>query len=285
MSSADTDSLILVRDVDALRRRIAAWRRDHHTVALVPTMGALHRAHRALMVRAGQLADRVVATIFVNPKQFGPAEDLAAYPRQESADFRLLAEAGVHLLFAPDVATMYPKGFATNVHIGRLSTILDGAHRTRHFDGVATVVTKLLLQAAPDMALFGEKDYQQLCLIKRLVTDLDIPVDIVGVPTLREADGLALSSRNAYLTTEQRAIAPVLYREITEAATAIVAGAKVQAALTTAKDRILAAGFASVDYVDARAPDTLAPYKSGPGRVLAAARLGKARLIDNVAFG
>jgi pantoate--beta-alanine ligase len=285
MSSAETDSLVLVRDVDALRRRIAAWRREHRTVALVPTMGALHRGHRALMTRAAQLADRIVATIFVNPKQFGPTEDFAAYPRQESADFRLLAEAGVHLLFAPEVATMYPAAFATGVRVNKLSTILDGAHRTGHFDGVSTVVTKLLLQAAPDLALFGEKDYQQLCIIKRLVTDLDIPVDIVGVATVREPDGLALSSRNAYLTPAERQVAPALYRAITDAATTIAGGAPVKATLTAARDRILAAGFAAVDYVEARNPETLAPYKRGAGRILAAARLGQARLIDNVPFG
>jgi len=208
MSIADTDSTVIVRDIDALRRRIGAWRREHKSVALVPTMGALHKGHVTLMARAQQMADRVVATIFVNPKQFGPKEDLAAYPRQESADFQMLSAAGVHLLFAPDVATMYPMGYATTVSVAGVSNVLEGAHRAGHFDGVATVVTKLLLQAGPDLALFGEKDYQQLLVIKRLTADLNIPTEIIGVPTVREADGLAMSSRNAYLTAAERAKAP-----------------------------------------------------------------------------
>ena len=284
MAAADT--LILVRDVDSLRRRIAGWRRDHLKVALVPTMGALHKGHLALVQRGLQLCDRIVATIFVNPKQFGPSEDLAAYPRRESEDFQMLSTAGVHLLFAPDVAAMYPPGFATNVHVAGLSEELDGAHRPGHFDGVATVVTKLLLQAAPDVALFGEKDYQQLAIIKRLQADLNIPVDIVGVPTVRDADGLALSSRNAYLTADECARAPALHKAIVAAAQAIAAGGDIAAALATAKAAITAAGFGPIDYVEARHAETLAPRGSAaePGRVLAAAQLGRARLIDNVAI-
>ncbi|TAL01247.1 MAG: pantoate--beta-alanine ligase [Rhodospirillaceae bacterium] len=286
MAAADADSTVIVRDIDALRRRIGAWRRDHQSVALVPTMGALHNGHLTLMARAQQMADRVVATIFVNPKQFGPREDLAAYPRQESTDFQMLAAAGVHLLFAPDVATMYPKGYATSVRVAGLSTMLDGAHRRGHFDGVTTVVTKLLLQAGPNIALFGEKDYQQLTIIKRLAVDLNIPVDIIGVPTVREGDGLAMSSRNAYLTAAERARAPALYRAITAAAADIAAGGDITAALAVAREKILQAGFSKIDYVDARHEETLARLKSirEPGRILAAAHMGNARLIDNVAI-
>ena len=283
---ASADSLIMVRDVDSLRRRIAAWRRDHLKVALVPTMGALHKGHVALMQRGLQQADRVVATIFVNPKQFGPSEDFSAYPRQENADFDMLAKAGVHLLFAPEPATMYPEGFATAVRVAGLSDVLDGAHRPGHFDGVATVVTKLLLQAGPDIALFGEKDYQQLAIIKRLQTDLNIPVDIIGVATQRDTDGLALSSRNAYLTAEERKKAPALFTAISAAAKAIAGGADIAASMSAAKEQIAAAGFGTIDYVEARHADTLAPLTNAvePGRVLAAAQLGRARLIDNVAI-
>ncbi len=279
-------SLVTVRDVESLRRRIQGWRREGRTVALVPTMGALHKGHITLMERAKKMADAVIATIFVNPKQFGPGEDLAAYPRRETEDFEMLNAAGVHLLFAPDVAVMYPANFSTNIHVSGVSDFLDGAHRPGHFDGVATVVTKLLLQALPDIALFGEKDYQQLAVIRRLVADLNIPVDIIGVETVREPDGLALSSRNAYLTSEERAKAPALNAAIGAAARAIAAGEEIAAATAAARERILAAGFAKVDYVEARHAETLAPLgaKTEPGRILAAAQLGRARLIDNVAI-
>ncbi len=249
-------------------------------------MGALHEGHLVLMDRALKMADRVVASIFVNPKQFGPSEDFALYPRRETEDFEMLNAAGVHLLFAPDVATMYPPGFATSVHIGELTAILDGAHRAGHFDGVATVVAKLLLQSLPDIALFGEKDYQQLTLIRRLVSDLNIPVDIIGVETVRAADGLAMSSRNAYLTPGERSQAPALYRAISTAAAAIASGGDIATALEAARAEILKGGFGDVDYVEARHAETLAPLTSRtePGRVLAAAQLGRARLIDNVAI-
>jgi pantoate--beta-alanine ligase len=283
---ADNDSLILVRDIETLRRRVDGWRREHLSVALVPTMGALHRGHITLMARAQQMADRVIATIFVNPKQFGPNEDFAAYPRQEGQDFQMLAAAGVHLLFAPEPATMYPPNFATTVQVKGVSSGLEGAHRKGHFDGVATVVAKLLLQALPDIALFGEKDYQQLLVIKRLAADLNIRTDIIGIPTVREDDGLAMSSRNAYLTKDERARAPTLHAAITAAAAAIANGDDIKKTLAAAKERILGAGFASVDYVEARHAETLAPLKTAttPGRILAAAQLGRARLIDNVAI-
>ncbi|MGE3475725.1 MAG: pantoate--beta-alanine ligase [Rhodospirillaceae bacterium] len=279
-------SLVAVRDVENLRRRIKGWRREGLTVALVPTMGALHKGHITLMERAKKMADRVVATIFVNPRQFGPNEDLAAYPRRENEDYEMLNAAGVHLLFAPDVAAMYPANFATSIQIAGIGEQLDGAHRPGHFNGVATVVTKLLLQALPDIALFGEKDYQQLAVIRRLVADLNIPVDIIGVETVREADGLALSSRNAYLSAEERAKAPALNAAINAAAKAIAKGESIAAATAAAREQILAAGFAKVDYVEARHAETLAPLGSNaePGRVLAAAHMGRARLIDNVAI-
>ena len=283
-SSPYAGALVAVRDVESLRRRVQAWRREGRSIALVPTMGALHKGHLTLMDRAQKMADRVVATIFVNPKQFGPAEDFQAYPRPEHDDFELLNTSGVHLLFAPDVAAMYPNGFNTNVRVSGLSEVLDGAHRPTHFDGVSTVVTKLLLQVLPDIALFGEKDYQQLALIKRLVADLNIPVDIIGVPTVRDADGLALSSRNAYLTPAERAQAPKLHAAIVVAAAAIAGGGDIAKALAAARDEILKSGFREVDYVEARHAETLAPLLNPrePGRVLAAAHLGRARLIDNV---
>jgi len=284
MPAADTDSIVMVRDIDSLRHRIDAWRREHKSVALVPTMGALHKGHFTLMARAQQMAERVVATIFVNPTQFGPREDFSGYPRREADDFQLLAASGVHLVFAPEERTMYPKGFATSVRVKGLSTILDGGHRRGHFNGVATVVTKLLLQAGPNIALFGEKDFQQLTIIKRLVADLNIRTEIIGVPTVREADGLAMSSRNAYLTADERAQAPALFRAIDAAAASIADGANISGALETAANAILDAGFARVDYVEARHAETLAPLKNAgqPGRILAAAQLGRARLIDNV---
>ncbi len=284
MVANNTSTLIAVRDVDALRRRIKAWRREGKSVALVPTMGALHKGHLTLMDRAQKMADCVVASLFVNPKQFGPAEDFAAYPRQENADFEMLNSAGVHLLFAPDVSVMYPAGFSTRVQVEGVSGLLDGAHRPGHFDGVSTVVAKLLLQTLPDIALFGEKDYQQLVLIRRLVADLNIPVDIIGVPTVREADGLALSSRNAYLTPEERAKAPALYATLGVAAKSIAEGGDIAAATAAARAALLEKGFRQVDYVEARNADTLAPLANNkePGRILAAAFMGRARLIDNV---
>ncbi len=279
-------SLIAVRDVESLRRRVQAWRRDNLSIALVPTMGALHKGHITLMDRAKKMADRVIATIFVNPKQFGPREDFAAYPRQENADFELLNAAGVDLLFAPDVPAMYPQGFATSVHVSGVSDVLDGVARPGHFDGVATVVTKLLLQALPDIALFGEKDYQQLAVIRRFVADLNIPVDIIQVPTVRDPDGLAMSSRNAYLTPAERAIAPGIYAAISLAARQIAAGEDIAQTLAAAKTTLTQQGFGTIDYVDARHAETLQPLTSRdePGRILAAVHLGRARLIDNVAI-
>lgn len=277
-------SLKIVRDVASLRRRIQGLRSSNQMIALVPTMGALHAGHMALVGRAKALADKVVVSIFVNPTQFGPDEDLSAYPRQESEDWALLAAADVDLLYMPDASAMYPEHFQTEVRVSDVSLGLCGAHRAGHFDGVATVVTKLLLQAVPDIALFGEKDFQQLTVIKRLVADLDILVDIVGVPTVREDDGLALSSRNAYLSEDERAVAPSLHRELTAVALDISVGADIKARCASAVDTLLAAGFSAVDYVEARDALTLSPLAAhGPeARVLAAAQLGGTRLIDNV---
>ena len=278
-------NLPILRTVRDLRAAVAGWRRNGERVALVPTMGALHAGHLALVSEGRRRADRVVATIFVNPKQFGAGEDLDRYPRREIADAEALETAGCDLLFAPDVAEIYPAGFSTNVSVSGVTDDLDGAARPGHFDGVATVVTKLLNQAQADVAIFGEKDYQQLLTIKRLARDLDIPTEIVGHPTVREPDGLAMSSRNAYLSAEERRHAAELPRALMAASEAIRAGGDVADAMRTASERLLAAGFASVDYVELRDAETLAPLErlDRPARLLAAARIGGARIIDNIA--
>lgn len=278
-------SMPIVRTVAELRAVTAAWRRVGERVALVPTMGALHAGHLALVAEGRRRADRVLATIFVNPKQFGANEDLDRYPRQEGADAEALEAAGCDLLFAPSAAEMYPPGFATNISIAGVTEDLDGAARPGHFDGVATVVAKLLNQAQADVAVFGEKDYQQLLTIRRLARDLDIPTEIVGYPTVREADGLALSSRNAYLSAAERAQAVELPRALHAAAEALRGGSDVETALLAATQRLLAAGFASIDYVELRDAATLAPLATldRPARLLAAARIGSTRLIDNLA--
>lgn len=274
----------IVRTVSDLRATVADWRRAGERVALVPTMGALHAGHLALVTEGRRRADRVVTTIFVNPKQFGANEDLDRYPRQEAADAEALARIGCDLLFAPAVAEMYPAGFATNISVAGVTADLDGAARPGHFDGVATVVTKLLNQAQADVAIFGEKDYQQLLTIRRLARDLDIPTEIVGHPTQREADGLALSSRNAYLSAEERGRAVELPRALEAARDSILAGTDVAAALNAAIERLRRAGFDPIDYVELRDAETLTPLATPerPARLLAAARLGRTRLIDNL---
>ena len=276
-------ALPIVRTVADLRAALAALRSG--SVALVPTMGALHAGHLALIDAArGAGAEHVVASVFVNPTQFGPAEDFDRYPRDEAADAAALAAAGCDLLFAPDAAAIYPPGFATTVSVAGLSTILDGAARPGHFDGVATVVTKLLLTAAPDLAVFGEKDWQQLTVIRRLVADLALPVRVVGAPIVRDADGLALSSRNAYLTAGERQRALALPQALAAARDALLAGEPVAPTLTTAGAALVAAGFDDPDYV-ALVDAALQPMATldGSGRLLAAARLGRTRLIDNLA--
>jgi pantoate--beta-alanine ligase len=248
-------------------------------------MGALHAGHLALVTEAKRLARHVVASIFVNPAQFGPGEDFASYPRTEKEDAARLEAAGCAMLWAPDAATMYPDGLRTMVRAGPLAGSLCGAVRPGHFDGVLTVVAKLFHQVQPDIALFGEKDFQQLVLIRQMVRDLDFPLDAVGVPTLRDADGVALSSRNAYLSAGERRAARALPRMLGESARRLAAGEEAAAVLAEARERLLEAGFASVDYVELRAEDDLAPLAAldRPARLLAAARIGKARLIDNLA--
>lgn len=274
-----------IRQLKPLRKAIAAFRAQGGKVALVPTMGALHAGHMALVAEARRRADHVVASIFVNPKQFGPNEDLAAYPRRAAKDSAMLKEGGVSILWMPEVETMYPPGFSTRISVAGVSDGLDGAARPGHFDGVATVVTKLFNQVRPDLALFGEKDFQQLALVRRMVADLDMKIEIVGVPTEREEDGLALSSRNVYLSPEERLQARALPRALGAARAAIEAGGDVAEALAKAEAALVEAGFQQPDYVALCDAATLRPLEAlgdAPARLLAAARLGRARLIDNV---
>ena len=271
--------------VESLRARIGAWCKAGETVALVPTMGALHGGHLALVAAGRRLARRTVATIFVNPTQFGPNEDFTRYPRDLATDLAALAHAGADGAFVPSVETMYPAGFRTTVAVAGLSDRLEGRFRPGHFSGVATIVAKLLLQALPDVALFGEKDYQQLQVIKRMVRDLDIPVRIEGVATVREADGLALSSRNRYLTRAERKIAPKLHAALARAAAELEKGAQASPILEKAKQALVKAGFAEVQYLELADAATLEPLQRAdrPARLLVAAILGKTRLIDNLA--
>ncbi len=272
-------------DVAALRECVATWRARGLRVALVPTMGALHAGHARLVEVGRDFADRVIVSVFVNPTQFAAGEDFAAYPRDLHADRERAAAAGADLVYAPGV--MYPASFATTVHLeGPAVAGLEDRSRPTHFAGVATVVTKLLLQAAPDIALFGEKDFQQLRVIERVVLDLDVPVRILGVPTVRDADGLALSSRNAYLDANERRRAPALHAALAAAVVATERGEPIAGSVDAARRAIAAAGFV-VDYVEARRADTLAPFPTdgeGVGRILAAARFGSTRLLDNVGF-
>ncbi len=275
----------IVRTVTELRVQVAAWKTAGERVALVPTMGGLHEGHLALVRRAGELADRVVTSLFVNPTQFAPGEDFEAYPRDEARDAALLAAQGCDLLYAPGAGEMYPAGFSTTVTVAEVSIPLDGLSRPRHFAGVATVVSKLLNQCAPDVAVFGEKDYQQLLVIRRLVRDLDMPVEITGLPTVRDADGLALSSRNAYLSPDERAVAGQLNLVIKAAAEAVRRGEAVAAVEAGALAALTQAGFERIDYLEVRGANDLARLGPGPAtapaRVFVAARLGKTRLIDN----
>jgi pantoate--beta-alanine ligase len=282
----EADRPALVGDVTALREVMARWRNDGARIALVPTMGALHAGHISLIERARHEADRVVVSIFVNPTQFSPSEDFSKYPRTFDADLAKLDAAHADLCFAPDVAGMYPEGFATTILVdGVAKADLEDHFRPTHFTGVATVVAKLLIQAQADVAMFGEKDYQQLLVVRRMAADLDIPTRIVGAPTLREPDGLAMSSRNVYLSRDERVRAAALYRALQEAAARIKAGDRIGDAMRAATETIVGAGF-DIDYLEARHAATLARVASsdeGPIRLLAAARLGATRLIDNIA--
>ena len=274
-----------VTTIQELRETIKAWRGAGETVGLVPTMGALHEGHLALVRHSRAKATRTCATLFVNPAQFGEGEDFGVYPRDEAEDAGKLEKVGVELLFKPDVGEIYPPGFATKVRVEGLGDILEEEFRPGFFAGVATVVTKLLMQALPDIAVFGEKDYQQLQVIRRLTQDLDIPVRIEAVPTVREADGLALASRNAYLTEDERKIAPVLFGTISQVAENVARGADGVEQAAWGEGQLALGGFTKIDYLSVRDADTLDPVAdtSKPARVLAAAWLGKTRLIDNVA--
>ncbi|MGE0279633.1 MAG: pantoate--beta-alanine ligase, partial [Rhizobiaceae bacterium] len=256
------------------------------SVAMVPTMGALHDGHISLVQRALKTADRCVVSIFVNPKQFAPTEDLDKYPRQLQADLDRLTAAGAHLAYTPGGEDMYPAGFDLKISVGGPSEGLETDFRPQFFDGVATVVAKLFLQATPDFAIFGEKDYQQLCVVTKLCRDLDISTEIVGAPTVRDSEGLAMSSRNAYLSSAELQIARQLNRIMQRAGAALADGADEAATLAQGADDILAAGFRKVDYLAVRESGTLAPWALGkPGRILAAAWLGTTRLIDNMEIG
>lgn len=277
----------IVRTVDDLRRATAAMRKAGETIALVPTMGALHQGHLDIVRMAKGRANRAVASIFVNPRQFAPHEDLDRYPRDEAGDVAKLSGAGCDLVWAPTPAEMYPVGFATRVEAAGAAEGLETDFRPHFFGGVATVVSKLLLQVLPDIAIFGEKDYQQLCVIKQMVRDLNIPVTILGAPTVREADGLALSSRNAYLTPAERVAAPALHKALQAVAAEVAKGgvAAIPSATAQAKAAIAAAGFGKVDYVEVRDAETLKAPEAGSKRslrILAAAWMGKTRLIDNI---
>jgi pantoate--beta-alanine ligase len=268
--------------------QVAVWRAAKARIGLVPTMGALHAGHLSLIAQARESAEKVIVSIFVNPTQFGPDEDFDQYPRHETRDIAKLTAMNVDAIYLPKVNSMYPEGFATSVHVTGISEGLCGAHRRSHFDGVATVVTKLLLQAMPDIAIFGEKDYQQLQVIKRVVADLNIPIKILSGATMREDDGLALSSRNQYLSADERKIAPLLQAMLQETAIKIQAEPlQVAALLQAGREKLIVSGFEFVDYMELCDAGNLQPLQiwNQPARLLAAAYLGKTRLIDNIAVG
>ena len=280
----ETIDIPIVRSIVDLRSTIGLWRAAGETIGLVPTMGALHEGHLALVHASREKMDCTVATILVNPLQFSHEEDLSSYPRDEVKDANKLAEAGADLLYAPPVKEIYPEDFLTKVHVMGLTDVLCGVFRPVHFSGVATVVTKLFLQALPDAAFFGEKDYQQALVVRRLVRDLDIPVRVETVPTVRETDGLALSSRNAYLTAEEREIAPKLFETLSKMVGEIRGGRSIEKTVSLGEAMLLRAGFRSIDYLEVRDPQTLALVNmpNRPARIFVAVHLGKARLIDNV---
>ena len=277
----------VVRTIAAMRQRVLTWRMAGLSVGVVPTMGALHDGHLALARAAIAQCDRSIVTIFVNPTQFAAHEDLSAYPRGEASDLAKLSSVGVDLAFVPDVSEMYPEGFATSVQVSGLTDVLCGASRPVHFGGVATVVSKLFNQAGAQRAYFGEKDFQQLQVVRRMARDLDIPIEVVGVPTVREPDGLAMSSRNVYLSGEQRTKAPILYRVIRQVARAVAGGVGATDATKAGRQELEAARFGRVDYLEVRDAETLGliEHPERPARVFVAAHLGDTRLIDNVPVG
>ena len=283
--TAHSSPMQVVRSVVELRAVTGGWRQAGDSIAVVPTMGALHDGHLSLVAQARDACDRVIVTLFVNPTQFDRPEDLAKYPRTEDRDRAVLEPAGVDLLFMPGVDEVYPPGFATTVSVSGLTSGMCGDFRPGHFDGMATIVAKLFLMTGADRAFFGEKDWQQLQIVRRLAADLNIPIEVTGCPTVREADGLAMSSRNARLSPPDRAAAPALYAALTHAAQRLRGGEDPAPALEAAREEILAGGFARVEYLDLRHPQTLTPLDrlDGPARLLAAAWLGPVRLIDNVA--
>lgn len=277
----------IIRSLPALRTAVTGWKQAGETVGVVPTMGALHQGHLSLVRAAKEGCDRVIVTIFINPKQFNNPEDYENYPRTEEDDAHKLAPFEVDAVYVPDGDTMYPQGFNTNVSVGGLTDVLCGAHRPGHFDGVATVVSKLFLQTQADRAYFGEKDFQQLQVVTRLARDLDLPIKVVGCPTIREEDGLAMSSRNLLLSDRARTYAPELNAAMEDMAEGLIAGGNFKDLHAKATARIERAGFTEVEYLDLRACDTLetldAPTR--PARLLAAAWLAGVRLIDNIAVG
>lgn len=277
--------LSILRTAESLSQQVNRWRAEGLRIALVPTMGALHEGHLSLVQLAKNHANRIIASIFVNPKQFGPQEDLGRYPRQEAQDAEMLRSVGCEVLFAPTVEEMYPEGFSTSVSVTGLSSGLCGAHRPGHFDGVATVVTKLLNAARAHVAVFGEKDYQQLQIIRRLAQDLNIGTEILAGPIVRDADGLALSSRNSYLSAQERQIALALPKALQTAKEALEAGQEVMRVLEEQRQALSSAGFTMIDYLELRDSVTLEPIKqlARPARLLAAGFVGSTRLIDNVA--
>lgn len=277
---------VVARTLPALRRALAELRKRNASVALVPTMGALHDGHLSLVRLAKRRADKVVVSVFVNPTQFAPHEDFGSYPRTFKADASKLAGENVDLIWNPDVKVMYPDGFASKISTdGPAVAGLEDRIRPHFFGGVTTVVGKLFIQCRPDVAIFGSKDFQQLRVVTRMAADLDLGVKVIGAPTVRERDGLAMSSRNVYLSAEERAVAPTLYRAMKEVAKRIKAGKSIESSLNAGAELITEAGFV-LDYLEARHAETLAPIKSpkqGPIRLLVAAKLGKTRLIDNIA--
>jgi pantoate--beta-alanine ligase len=283
-SAIPANAVIRARTLSDLRLEVSRLREGHATVGFVPTMGALHEGHLALVRHAKSLCDKVVVSIFVNPLQFAPTEDLDRYPRNEAGDVALLQSAGVDLVYLPTPDVLYPKGFVSRIEMTGPALGLETDFRPQFFSGVATVVSKLFNMVRPDVAVFGEKDYQQLCVIRAMVRDFDMGIDIAGLPTVREADGLALSSRNAYLSQEERAIAPKLQQALQALRAAILAGEDSDTLIVRARSTLTIAGFGQIDYIALRDAETLGPArKDYPRRLLAAAWLGKTRLIDNIA--